>query len=104
MTPGDFGRVQEHLELRVATEHVLTVAEAGAAAGPDQTEARGANRRAFRRFPCRRIPKRVTEPVDCADEARMRGVVPKRLADLGDQVDEVLLDDERIRPEVILER
>lgn len=39
MTPGDVRRIQEHLELRIADQHVLTVSQAKATTDPDQTEA-----------------------------------------------------------------
>ena len=37
------------------------------------------------------------------DEPRMRGVVAERFTDLGDQIDEILLDHERIGPELFLQ-
>ena len=42
--------------------------------------------------------------MDGADEMWLGGVVAQRLADLGDQVDEILFHDEGIRPEVLLQR
>ena len=36
-------------------------------------------------------------------EARMCRIVPKRVPNLGDEIDEVLLDDERVGPEPLLQ-
>jgi hypothetical protein len=85
---------------------VLAVAEAGAPAGPHETEAdvRGAQRLPPGAWLLSPAPECITESLDRAHEAWLGGVVPERLADLADQVDEILLHDERIRPELFLQR
>ena len=47
--------------------------------------------------------KRVAEPVRGPDERRGAGVVAERLANLGDEVREVGLGDEGVRPETVLQ-
>src|SRR5262245_14123075 len=81
---------------------MLAISDAGAAVFPYEPKADVlvATLRVVR--PRRCFPKGVAEAMDGPDEARMRGIVLERLANLGDKVDQVLFDDERVGPQPFL--
>jgi len=51
----------------------------------------------------RRFAKGITEAMNGPDESRIDGGLAERVADFGDQVREILLDDKRTRPQALLE-
>ena len=104
MTPRDAGGVQEDLHVGVAAEHVLPFVERDAAVHPFQAEGDFA---AATRGPASlgardRLTKRVTKPVDGPNESRVRRIVADGIANLANQVGEILLDDERAGPQTLL--
>ena len=106
MTAGHISRIEEQFQSRVAAKHVLTVGQTGPATRPRQTEA-GVLSTALRppRLKLGRwISERIPKPVDRTDELRMGRVVAEGRPDLGDEIDEILLDDEGPWPELLLKQ
>jgi hypothetical protein len=99
MTPRHAGPVDEQLEVGVAAEHMLTLLQSGAAVGPAQSETDPVGLT----HACRWFSKRVAESWNCPDESGMCRVVAEGGANLGNQIDEVFLHDERVGPEAFLE-
>ena len=105
MTPGHSGRVQEDLHVGVAAEHVLALVDRDAAVRPFHEEGGFAAATSGPAGPGlrQRLAKRVAEPVDGPDESRPGGIVAERVANLADQIGEVLLDDKRGGPQTLLQ-
>ena len=106
MTPGDIWRIEEQLEIRVAAKHVLPVGQTDAAARPTPAGSGrlfGTSGAGLATGSRGRVSERITKPVDGPDEPRVRRVVAEGSADLGDKIDEVLLEHEGLGPEPSLE-
>lgn len=104
MAAGDISRIEEQLQIGVAAEHVFTVGEPNATAGPYQTEARllAATLPPFGGRLRGHVSERIAKSVDGTDELRMRRVVAEGRTDLRDEIDEILFDNEGLGPELLL--
>ena len=93
----------EAFEIRIAAQHVGSVFQDRAAVGPAETKM-GAP--VMEPTPAGRLrgvfSKGVPKSRDGPHESGVGRIVPKRGANLGDKVDQVLLDDEGIGPEPFL--
>jgi hypothetical protein len=104
VAPGNTGRIEKDLEIRITPQDVRTLAKRRAAVGPQQAKPGRVplSDRIGSGWPASRTFKRIPEPVDGADEAGVCRIVTKGVANLSNQIDEVLLDDERVGPEALL--
>ena len=103
MTPRDRGVVEKYLRRRVPPEHVFAVREGKRTSVGEESDPAHAAMPILRILRYRLAREGVTEPVDGAHEAVAAPFLAKGGAQLGDEVREIRLDDERVGPEGLAE-
>ena len=101
MTARNARRIEQYLGIWIASEYMLAFAQRGATARPDQSANDVAGL-----IPCEihgiRM-ERIAESMNRPDISGPPRIVMERAADLSDQVGQVRLDDERVRPKAIVQ-